>query len=39
MPEIGTGGDRWRQIVYVATLLAVGAMVVWFARSPRSEHG
>jgi len=38
MPEIGTGGDRWRQIVYVATLLAVGAMVVWFAVGRRAAN-
>jgi len=37
MPESGTGGS-WRQIVYVATLIAVAAVVVWYAVGHRAAN-
>jgi len=36
MPESGAAGDRWRQIVYVATLIGVAAVVVWYAVGHRA---
>src|SRR5262245_59758024 len=38
MPESGTAGERWRQIVYVATLIAVAAVVVWYAVGHRTAN-
>ena len=38
MPEIGTADDRWRQISYVATLIAVGVVVVWYAMGHRGAN-
>jgi hypothetical protein len=38
MPESGTTADRWRQIVYVATLVAVAAVVVWYAVGHRGAN-
>jgi hypothetical protein len=36
MPENGAPGDRWRQIAYVATLIGVAAVVVWYAIGHRA---
>jgi hypothetical protein len=38
MPEIGTTDDRWRQLLYLATLIAVAAVVVWFAVGNRAAN-
>jgi len=38
MPESGGVGDRWRQIVYVATLIGVAAVVVWYAVGHRAAN-
>jgi hypothetical protein len=38
MPESGTTGERWRQIGYVATLIAVAAAVVWYAMGHRTAN-
>ena len=36
MPATEFGGERWRQIAYVATLIAVAAVVVWFSLGRRT---
>jgi hypothetical protein len=36
MPAGEIVGERWRQIVYVATLIAVAAVVVWFSLGRRT---
>jgi hypothetical protein len=36
MPASEMGGERWRQIAYVATLIAVAAVVVWFSLGRRT---
>jgi hypothetical protein len=38
MPESGTAGERWRQFGYVATLIAVAAVVVWYAVGHRTVN-
>ena len=38
MPATEFGGERWRQITYVATLFAVAAVVVWFSLARRTGN-